>query len=211
MKVNERASRVNVERSMWERSIQERSTQERSTLRFGGDTGGCGFRGASMGWGFGGDLFLLRFFPPRHLFLRGLLEIVLVHDAGHISAGFAEWRHSPILLDALRTCVVSGQRLDEIEVVALQKFAQIAASARDIGLRIEGIVHAQLVGGARHQLHESAGSFGGNGARIESALGQDVAVEDVADSGFADPTGTMTEACSSAATGIGKGKERSVS
>src|SRR6266403_6227557 len=141
MKVNERASRVNVERSMWERSIQEQSTQERSTLRFGGDTGGCGFRGAGAGWGFGRDLLLFRFFPPRDLFLGDLLRIVLVHDAGHVSAGLSKGRHSPILLDALRTCVVSGQRLDEIEIVALQKFPQIAASARDVGLRIESVVH----------------------------------------------------------------------
>src|SRR6267143_2530461 len=117
MKVNERASRVNVERSM-----RERSTQERSTRRFGGDSGGCGFRSAGVGWGFGGDLFLFRFFPPRDLFLGNLLSVVLVHDAGHVGAGFAEWRHSSILLDALRTGVVSGQRLDEIEIVTLQKF-----------------------------------------------------------------------------------------
>src|SRR6266446_7384818 len=94
--------------SMLERSTQQRSTQERSMRRFGGDSGGCGFRGAGVGWGFGGGLFLFRCLPPRDRFLGGLLEIVLVHDAGHVSAGFAEWRHSPILLDALRTGVVSG-------------------------------------------------------------------------------------------------------
>src|SRR5713101_5207229 len=136
--------------SMWERSSQERSSQERSTQerstrkqsmrRIGGDSGGCGFRGA--GRGFGGELFLFRFFPPRDLFLSDLLSVVFVNDAGHVSAGLAKWRHSPILFDALRTGVVSGQRLDEVEVVALQKFAQITASTRDIGLRIEGIVHA---------------------------------------------------------------------
>src|ERR1700693_6525211 len=102
-------------------------------LRFGGDGGGGGFRSAGVGWGFGGDLFLLRCFPPRDLFLSSLLEIVLVHDAGHVGAGFAKWRHSPILFDAFRTGIVGGQRLDEIEIVTLQKLAQIAASAPDIG------------------------------------------------------------------------------
>src|ERR1700687_2621844 len=103
MKVNERAGRVNVEPS-----TRQRSTQERSTRRFGGDSGGCGFRSASVGWGVGGDLFLFRFFPPRDLFLGDLLGLVFVHDACHVVAGLAKWRHSPILLDTLRTSVVSG-------------------------------------------------------------------------------------------------------
>src|SRR3977135_3056945 len=126
---------------------QAGSMSERSTRRFGGDSGVCGFRGAGVGvgWGFSGDLFLFRFFPPRDFFLGDLLGVVLVYGAGYVGAGFAKWRPSPPLLDAWRPSVVSGQRLDEIEIVALQKFAQIAASARDIGLRIEGIVHAQLV------------------------------------------------------------------
>src|SRR5450759_1668942 len=130
--------------------------KEGSTRRFGGDRFACGFRSAvGVTRGFGGDPFLFCFF-----FLGDLLEVVFVYDPGYVSAGFAKWGHSPILLDALRTRVVSGQRLDEIEIVALQKFAEIAASASDIGLRIEGIVHAKLVGGAGHELHESAGAFG---------------------------------------------------
>src|ERR1700730_5427215 len=104
--------------------------RERSTRRFSGDGGGWGFRSAGMRCGFGGDLFLFRFFPPRDFFLSDLLGVVLVHDPGYVGARFAKWRHSPILFDALRTGVVRGQRLDEIEIVALQKFAQITASAR---------------------------------------------------------------------------------
>src|SRR5260370_31854900 len=142
-------------RSTQERSMKERSTQERSTRRFGGDGRGRGFGGLGAGWGFGRGLFLFRFFSPRNLFLGDLLGVVLVHDAGYVGARLSKWRHSPILLDALRTSVVSGQRLDEIEIVALQKFAQITASTRNIGFRIQGIIHAQLVSGAGHKLHES--------------------------------------------------------
>src|SRR5271166_6190516 len=69
------------------------------------------------------------------LFLSDLLLVVLVHDAGHVGAGFAKWRHSAILLHALGAGVVGSQCLDQVEIVALQKFAQIAASARDIRLR----------------------------------------------------------------------------
>src|ERR1039458_8062078 len=154
--------------------------KEGSTRGFGGDGGGCGFGSAvGVARGFAGHLFLLRFFFPDDLFLRDLFSVVLVDDPGHVGAGFAKWRHSPILLDALRTCVVSGQRLDEIEIVALEKFAKVAASALNIGLWIEGIVHAKLVGGAGHQLHESAGAFGGNGVRVESAFGVNDAVHEV--------------------------------
>src|ERR1700732_3250071 len=169
-------------RSMWPRSrqgrsTQERSMQERSTRRFGGDGRGRGLGGP--GTGFGRGLFSFRFFSPSNLFLGDLLGVVLVHDAGYVGARLSKWRYSSILLDALRTSVVSGQRLDEIEIVALQKFAQITASTRDVGLRIEGIIHAQLVSGAGHELHESAGAFGGNGARVESALGVNDAVHEV--------------------------------
>ena len=75
------------------------------------------------------------------------------------------------MLDALWTCVVSGQRLDEIEIVTLQKFAQVLASTGDISFGIEGIVHAEVAGGSGHQLHESASAFWGNGVRFEPAFG----------------------------------------
>ena len=144
-----------------------------STRRFGSNSAGCGFgsgssfggdwsfrrgcrfgRDRSFGRRFGQGLFLLRFF-----FLSNLLGVVVVHDAGYIVVSFAKRRHSLILLDALRTRVVSGQRFYEIEIVALQKFTEITASGADVGLRIEGIVHAQLVGGTGHQLHQSASAF----------------------------------------------------
>src|SRR5260370_3621331 len=132
-------------RSTQERSMKERSTQERSTRRFGVHGRGGGLGGTGTGWGFGRGLFLFRFFPPRNLFLGDLLGVVLVHDAGYVGARLSKGRPSPILLDALRTSVVSGQRLDEIEIVALQKFAQITASTRDIGLRLESLIHPPVV------------------------------------------------------------------
>src|ERR1700732_1954258 len=135
-------------RSMWPRSrqgrsTQERSMQERSTRRFGGDGRGGGFGGTGTGVGRG--LFLFRFFSPSNLFPGDLLGVVLVHDAGYVGARLSKWRHAPILFDALRTSVVSGQRLDEIEIVALQKFAQITASTRDIGFWGEGDIFTPLV------------------------------------------------------------------
>src|ERR1700687_668225 len=114
-----------------------------STRRFGGNGVGCGFRSAmGVARGFarssGGDLFFLFRFLFLGDLLGDLLAVVLVHNSSHVGAGFAKWRHSLILFDALGTGVVGGQRLDEIEIVALQKFAQIAASASDIGFWVEG-------------------------------------------------------------------------
>src|ERR1039458_3706418 len=102
--------------------------QAGSTRRFDGDSRAGGFWSAlgparSLVRSFarclarrsGGGRFLFRCF-----FLGGLLSVVFVHDAGHIGAGFAKWRHSPILLDALGTRVISGQTLDANKIRTLQ-------------------------------------------------------------------------------------------
>ena len=102
-----------------------------------------------------------------------------MHDPRHISAGFAKRRHSLILFDALRPRIVCSQGLDQIEVVSFQKFAQIAASARDIRLRIESVVHAQLIGRAGHQLHQAARALCRNCVRIEPALRMNHAIHQV--------------------------------
>src|SRR3979411_502323 len=124
--------------STCERSTPGQSMRERSTRRFSGDGGGWGFQSAGMRCGFGGYLFLFRSFPPRDLLLGDLLSVVLVNKPSSGGTGFAKWRHSAILLYTLRTSIVSGQRLDQIEIVALQKFAQITASAPGIGFWLVG-------------------------------------------------------------------------
>src|SRR5208282_246678 len=113
------------------------------------------------------------------MLLSNFLAIVFADNASDISASLVEGRHSVELLDTLRPRVIGGKSLDEIEVVALQEFAQIAASACDVRLRVEGILHAQLASGSRHQLHQSAGAFGGNGPSVESALGVNDAVHKI--------------------------------
>src|ERR1700678_1041425 len=119
---------------------KEGSTGGWSTRRLGGDHLDRRFRFAvSFGRSLPGSLFLLRRF-----FLSGYFQVVLVHNPVNIGAGLAKWRHSPVLFDAPRAGVVCGQRLDKIEIVALQKFSKIAAPALDIGLGIEGIGEAKL-------------------------------------------------------------------
>src|SRR5579862_7870781 len=55
-------------------------------------------------------------------FLRDFLGVVLVHDAGHVGARLAKGRYALILLYPLRSGVVGGQCLDQIEIVALEQF-----------------------------------------------------------------------------------------
>src|SRR6266478_2972133 len=98
----------------------EGSTRRRSTLRLGGEDARSRFWsavGEARAFGGGGRfLFRFSFFFQFGLFrcgvlgclfqgglLSDLLAVVVVHDAGDVGAGFAKWRHSPILLDALRT------------------------------------------------------------------------------------------------------------
>src|SRR6202030_243824 len=124
--------------------------------------------------GFAGELLALGFF-----LLSNLLGVVLVHDARYIRARFSKWRHTPILLNPLRTSVISSQSFDEIEIIKLKQFPQIAAPARNICLRIESIVHAQLIGGAGHELHQSTRAFRRNRMRIESTFSVNNAVHEV--------------------------------
>jgi hypothetical protein len=83
------------------------------------------------------------------------------------------------LLDALRAGVVGGQGFDQVEVVALEQFAEVAGSGFDVGLRVKGIVHAQLGGGLGHELHQSLRAFGREGADVEAAFGADDAGDQV--------------------------------
>lgn len=57
------------------------------------------------------------------------------------------------MFDALRSGVVGGEGFDEIEVVALEQGTEIAGSGFNVGLRVEGVEHAELRGGLRHELH----------------------------------------------------------
>ncbi len=112
-------------------------------------------------------------------FLRYFLAVVFVDDAGYVGASLVKRRHSPVLLDALRPGVVGSERLDEIEMVALQQFAQIAASAAYVGLGIEGILYSQCAGGRRHKLHQTTRAFGRHGMGVESAFGMNNGVHQI--------------------------------
>ena len=107
------------------------------------------------------------------------LFVEVANDAGYVGFGFVVGRDSVVLLDALQPGVVGGKGLDEIEVVAFEEFAEITRAGFDVSLRVEGILHAELGGGLGHELHQSLGAFGGDGANIESAFGADDAGDQI--------------------------------
>src|SRR5215469_17615759 len=63
-----------------------------------------------------GNLRLRRF---RSLLLCELFAVEITHDAGYVMSCLLVGRNPVVLLDALRSRVVSRERLDEIEVIAL--------------------------------------------------------------------------------------------
>ena len=105
--------------------------------------------------------------------------VEVADDAGYVGFGLVIRRDAVVLFDALRPGVVGGEGLDEIEVVALEEFAEIAGTGLDVGLRVESVVDAKLRGGLGHELHEPLGAFGRDGADVESALGADDAGDEI--------------------------------
>src|SRR5208337_3677289 len=131
--------------NVFERGLVLRDGRSGSGL--GGRVGGLGsgrlFRGGRSGR-LGGEF----------------LFVEVANDAGDVGSGFVVGRNAVVLVDALRPGVVGGEGFDEIEVVTLEQFAEITGSGVDVSLRVEGVVHAELRRGLRHELHESLGAFG---------------------------------------------------
>ena len=126
-----------------------------------GDGGGRGFFGEGMGGECGG-----RFGRGFRVGLAGygsggeFLSVEVADDAGYVGFGFEVGRDAAVLVDALRSGIVGGEGFDQIEVIALEEFAEIARAGLDVGLGIEGVAHAELGGGLGHELHEALGAFG---------------------------------------------------
>ena len=94
-----------------------------------------------------------------------------------------------VLLDAFRSSIVSSKRLDQVEVIAFQKFAKIARTAVHIRFWIEGVRYSELRRCLGHQLHQALCPFSRNGVRIEAAFCADHAIDEIR-------VKTVTVACS---------------
>src|SRR5579863_3863893 len=89
------------------------------------------------------------------LALCQFLPVEVTDDSGNVSLGLIIRWNSVVLLDALRTSVVSRKGFYQVKVVALKQFSQISSAALNVSARIKRINHSQAGSGLRHQLHQT--------------------------------------------------------
>src|SRR2546422_3282758 len=92
----------------------------------------CGRRAARLDFA---DGFCLR---GRFTFGQ-FLAVEVPNYTRHVGPRFKIGWHTAVLFHTMWAGIVSGKRFDQVEVVALQEFPQIARTAFDIGARIEGV------------------------------------------------------------------------
>src|ERR1700734_3821922 len=119
----------------------------------------------------------------RSMFKGQLSALELIHDANDVGAGFAEGRDAMIAVDGGGTGVVGGEREGQtvrvvVGVVAVEELIEVGGAAGDVLVGTECVVHAELLGGAGHELHEAAGSSTGEGVGTSTAFGADDAGEE---------------------------------
>ena len=113
-----------------------------------------------------------------------LAAFELIHDANDVGAGFGVGRDAVVAVDGGGASVVGGEREGEtvrvvVGVVAVEELIEIGGAAGDVLVGPEGVVDAELMGGAGHELHEAAGAGAGDGVGVEAAFGADDAGEEV--------------------------------
>src|SRR5258708_21797784 len=112
-------------------------------------------------------------------FVGKFLFVKVPHDARDVRFCLVIRRHAAILLYALRTGIVGGQSLDEVKVVTLQKFTKVSRSAFYIRLCVICILHTELRGSLRHQLHQASCPLRRECPHVESTLGANHTVHEV--------------------------------
>lgn len=101
------------------------------------------------------------------LFATG--QTVVTADLVHVVLGLRVGGDPPVLCDGALPRVVSSQDKTLVGKKGLQVF-QVANTALNVLLRIEGIPDAILARCGRDQLHEAFGAFGRNGIGIVVAF-----------------------------------------
>src|SRR5271156_6256148 len=76
-------------------------------------------------------------------------------------------------VDRARARVVRGERQRKVVVIVHEQIVHVVASARDVLVRIEGVLDAVRGGGAGHELHEPLGTCAADGRRVTAGLGVD--------------------------------------
>src|SRR5579859_7118470 len=80
----------------------------------------------------------------RGLHLRALLGVEVPDNLVDVVARLAVRRNAVVLLYAVGSSIVGGQRFDGIVVIAVQQRAQVRSARFHVGLGIERISHSEL-------------------------------------------------------------------
>ena len=94
---------------------------------------------------------------------------ILRRNIFHIVLGFAVRRTLVAVPDdGILAGVITGQRQFDIALEHIEQETQVARAAVNVLRRVENILHPETSGGCRHQLHQSAGAFVGDGPRMKA-------------------------------------------
>ena len=85
---------------------------------------------------------------------------------------FSERRHPAILDDPARTCVIGGQRVDDVAIEGVELRREIARAAMhlQVGAVVVFWVDAEIAGRTGHNLGEAKGADGRAGANSKPAF-----------------------------------------
>jgi hypothetical protein len=97
----------------------------------------------------------------------------LPQHALHVLLGFRVRGGSSVKIDGSLTGIVGRDRHGDVPPITIEQISQVPDTASNVLTRVEWVEHAEGRGCSRHQLHETAGSFPGNGSGIERRFDSD--------------------------------------
>jgi hypothetical protein len=95
----------------------------------------------------------------------------------HILLGFRVRGDSVVKIDGCLTGIVGRDRHGDIPSITIEQISKVPNAAPDVLSRIEWVEHPEGRGCSRHQLHETAGSFPGDGRGIEPRFDSDYCLD----------------------------------
>ena len=99
--------------------------------------------------------------------------LVALQDLVDVVVGLAVGRDAAVPLHRPRAGVVGGQGLAQVAAVLGDEHAEVTRAAVEVLRGVEGVGHAQLAGGGRHELHEPLGALVGDGVGLEARFHAD--------------------------------------
>jgi len=110
---------------------------------------------------------------PLWTTIKNLEHASLPQDALHILLGFRVRGDSVVKIDGCLTGIVGRDSHGDVPPITIEQISKVPDTAPDVLTRVEWVEHAEGRGCSRHQLHETAGSFPGDGSGIERRFDSD--------------------------------------